>query len=162
MANTVNHFTRKYLTSYEIGFIVNEMLNKDNAVEREIVKVGLVAQLTVKDLVELTDEAFKEKFEDCNGVYDYIMEKGIDLTKIVNYNDIDRLVNEELGVNKVIRDFVVEFENKISKSLEGLDLNKAIGELKELAEKDKDLTNMSKEEFDKKFNSDKQYSKGVD
>ena len=52
------------------------MLNKDNAVEREIVKVGLVAQLTVKDLVELTDEAFKEKFDDCNSVYDYVMKKG--------------------------------------------------------------------------------------
>ena len=146
MANTTTVFIKKYLTSNELAFVVSEMLKHDNAVDREVVKVGMVAQLVVKELGE---------YEDCNGVYDYVMEKGIDLTKIVNYNDIDRLVNEELGVNKVVRDFVVEFENKISKSLEGLDLNKAIGELKELAEKDKDLTNMSKEEFDKKFNSDK-------
>lgn len=125
MANTTTVFIKKYLTSNELAFIVSEMLKHDNAVDREIVKVGMVAQLVVKELGE---------YEDCNGVYDYVMEKGIDLTKIVNYNDIDKIVNEELGVNKVIRDFVVEFENKISKSLEGLDLNKAIGELKELAE----------------------------
>lgn len=126
MANTATVFIKKYLTSNELAFVVSEMLKHDNAVDREVVKVGMVAQLVVKELGE---------YEDCNGVYDYVMEKGIDLTKIVNYNDIDRLVNEELGVNKVIRDFVVEFENKISKSLEGLDLNKAIGELKELADK---------------------------
>ena len=125
MANTTTVFIKKYLTSNELAFVVSEMLKHDNVVDREVVKVGMVAQLVVKELGE---------YEDCNGVYDYVMEKGIDLTKIVNYNDIDRLVNEELGVNKVIRDFVVEFENKISKSLEGLDLNKAIEELKELAD----------------------------
>ena len=146
MANTTTVFIKKYLTSNELAFVVSEMLKHDNAVDREIVKIGMVAQLVLKEL---------DEYNDCNDVYDYVMEKGIDLTKIVNYNDIDRLINEELGVNKVIRDFVIEFENKISKSLEGLDLNRAIGELKELAEKDKDLMNMSKEEFDKKFNSDK-------
>lgn len=151
MANTVNHFTRKYLTSYEIGFIVNEMLNKDNAVEREIVKVGLVAQLTVKDLVELTDEAFKEKFDDCNSVYDYVMEKGIDLTKIVNYEAIDRLYNDEVGVNKIIKDFVDSFKGEISKSLEGLNLGDAIAQLKELSENHDKIVNMPKAEFEEKY-----------
>lgn len=150
MANTVNHFTRKYLTSYEIGFIVNEMLNKDNAVEREIVKVGLVAQLTVKDLVELTDEAFKEKFEDCNSVYDYVMEKGIDLTKIVNYEALDRLYNEEVGVNKIIKDFVDDFKNEISKSLEGINLNEAVSQLRELSENHKKIVEMPKAELEEK------------
>ena len=150
MANTVNHFTRKYLTSYEIGFIVNEMLNKDNAVEREIVKVGLVAQLTVKDLVELTDEAFKEKFEDCNSVYDYVMEKGIDLTKIVNYEALDRLYNEEVGVNKIIKDFVDDFKNEISKSLEGLNLNEAVSQLRELSENHEKIVKMPKSELEEK------------
>lgn len=126
MANTTTVFIKKYLTSNELAFVISEMLKHDNAVDREIVKVGMVAQLVVKELGE---------YEDCNDVYDYVMEKGIDLTKIVNYNDIDRLVNEELGVNKVIRDFVIEFENKISKSLEGLDLNDAITQLKEISNK---------------------------
>ena len=149
MANTVNHFTRKYLTSYEIGFIVNEMLNKDSAVEREIVKVGLVAQLTVKDLVELTDEAFKEKFDDCNTVYDYVMEKGIDLTKIVNYEALDRLYNEEVGTNKIIKDFVDSFKNEISKSLEGLNLSDAVKQLKDMSENHDNIINMPKAELNK-------------
>ena len=132
MANTTTVFIKKYLTSNEIAFIVSEMLKHDNAVDREIVKVGMVAQLVLKEL---------DEYSDCNDVYDYVMEKGIDLTKIVNYNDIDKIVNEELGVNKVIRDFVVEFENKISKSLEGLDLNSAITQLKELADNHEDIIN---------------------
>jgi hypothetical protein len=130
MANTTSIFTKKYLTSMEMGYIINEMLKRDNAVEREIVKVGMVAQLTLKELGE---------YEDCNDVYDYVMSKGIDLTKIVNYNDIDRLYNDEVGVNKIIKDFVNEFEDKISKSLDGLDLNGAIGQLKELAEKNEEI-----------------------
>lgn len=150
MANTVNHFTRKYLTSYEIEFIVNEMLNKENAVEREIVKVGLVAQLTVKDLVELTDEVFKEKFDDCNGVYDYVMEKGIDLTKIVNYEALDRLYNEEVGVNRIIKDFVDDFKNEISKSLEGINLNEAVSQLRELSENHEKIVEMPKVELEEK------------
>lgn len=153
MANTVNHFTKKYLTSEEIGFIVNEMLNKDNAVEREIVKVGLVAQLTVKDLVELTNEAFKEKFDDCNGVYDYVMEKGIDLTKIVNYEALDRLYNEEVGVNRIIKDFVDDFKNEISKSLEGINLNEAVSQLRELSENHEKIVEMPKAELEEKYGS---------
>ena len=125
MANTTV-FTKKYLTSDEISYVVNEMVQRKNAVEREIVKVGMVAQLVIKDLGE---------YENCNDIYDYIMEKGIDLTKIVNYNDIDKFVNEELGVNKIIADFVEDFTKNISKSLEGLDLNGAIAQLKEIADK---------------------------
>ena len=125
MANTTV-FTKKYLTSNEISYVVNEMIQRKNAVEREIVKVGMVAQLVIKDLGE---------YENCNDIYDYIMEKGIDLTKIVNYNDIDKFVNEELGVNKIIADFVEDFTKNISKSLEGLDLNGAIAQLKEIADK---------------------------
>lgn len=125
MANTSTVFTKKYLTSDEISYVVNEMVQRKNAVEREIVKVGMVAQLVIKDLGE---------YENCNDIYDYIMEKGIDLTKIVNYNDIDKFVNEELGVNKIIADFVEDFTKNISKSLEGLDLNGAIAQLKEIAD----------------------------
>ena len=125
MANTVNHFSRKYLTSDEMAFIINEMLKHDNAMEREIAKVGMVAQLVVKDLGE---------YKDCNDVYDFVMKKGIDLTKVVNYEALDRVYNEEVGVNKIIKDFVIDFENKISKSLEGLDLNSAVTQLKELAD----------------------------
>lgn len=138
MANTTTSiFVKKYLTSEEILFIVNEMLKHDDAVGREIVKVGMVAQLVVKNIGE---------FEDCNGVYDYVMEKGIDLTKIVNYNTIDKLVNEELGINKIMKGFIEEFENNISKSLEKLDLNSAVKELKEIADNHDNIIDMPKSE----------------
>lgn len=128
MANTTktNIFIRKYLTSEEINYIINEMLNRDNAFEREIVKVGMVAQLLVKDL---------GKFEDCNGVYDYVMENNIDLEKnIVNYSIIDKLVDKELGIDKFMKEFLISFDEKINESMKNLDLNGAIKELKELAE----------------------------
>ena len=142
MANTVNYFTRKYLTSDEMAFIIKEMLKHDNTVEREIVKVGMVAQLVVKELGE---------YEDCNGVYDYVMEKGIDLTKIVNYEAIDRLYNEEVGINKTIKDFVDSFKSEISKSLEGLNLGDAIAQLKELSENHDKIVEMPKTELEEKY-----------
>ena len=138
MANTVNHFSRKYLTSDEMTFIINEMLKHDNAIEREIVKVGMVAQLVVKDLGE---------YNDCNDVYDFVMEKGIDLTKVVNYEALDRIYNEEVGVNKTIKDFVDDFKNEITKSLNGLNLSDAVQQLKELSENHENVVNMPKTEI---------------
>lgn len=140
MANTVNHFSRKYLTSDEMAFIINEMLKHDNAIEREIAKVGMVAQLVVKDLGE---------YNDCNDVYDFVMEKGIDLTKIVNYEALDRVYNEEIGVNKIIKDFVDDFKNEISKSLKGLNLSDAVKQLKDISKNHDNIINMPKEELNK-------------
>jgi hypothetical protein len=133
MANTTkaNIFIRKYLTSEEINYIINEMLNRDNAFEREIVKVGMVAQLLVKDLGE---------FEDCNGVYDYVMENNIDLEKnIVNYSIIDKLVDKELSIDKFMKEFIISFDERINESMKNLDLNGAIKELKEVAESNKEI-----------------------
>lgn len=133
MANTTktNIFIRKYLTSEEINYIINEMLNRDNAFEREIVKIGMVAQLLVKDLGE---------FEDCNGIYDYVMENNIDLEKnIVNYSIIDKIVDKELGVDKFVKEFIIGFDERINESMKNLDLNGAIKELKEVAENNKEI-----------------------
>lgn len=133
MANTTktNIFIRKYLTSEEINYIINEMLNRDNAFEREIVKVGMVAQLLVKDLGE---------FEDCNGVYDYVMENNIDIEKnIVNYSIIDKLVDKELSIDKFMKEFIIGFDERLNESMKNLDLNGAIKELKEVAESNKEI-----------------------
>ena len=133
MANTTktNIFIRKYLTSEEINYIINEMLNRDNAFEREIVKIGMIAQLLVKDLGE---------FEDCNGVYDYVMENNIDLEKnIVNYSIIDKIVDKELSIDKFMKEFIISFDERINESMKNLDLNGAIKELKEVAESNKEI-----------------------
>ena len=124
---------RDYLTSAELGFIVNSMLEKDSALDREIVKVGLVAQLVAEDLGE---------FEDCNDVYDKVVaDDTINLSAIVNnYDVIDKIVAEELSVNKILKDFVIDINKKLDE-IGNIDLENAIQQLKEVA---KDETKVKK------------------
>ena len=118
---------RDYLKSEELAFIVNTMLEKDNALDREIVKVGLVAQLLGEDIGE---------FNDCNDVYDKVVaDDTINLSKIVNnYDVIDKIVAEELGVNNILKDFVKDINERLDK-MENINLDSAIKQLKEISEK---------------------------
>lgn len=119
---------RDYLTSNELEYIVNAMLEKDNAVEREIVKVGLVAQLVCEEIGD---------FNDCNDIYDKVVaDPKINFSAIVNnYDIIDKLVSEEIGVNKILKDFVDDINKKLDNATKNIDLNGAISQLKEIAEK---------------------------
>lgn len=118
---------RDYLTSQELGYIINAMLEKETALEREIVKVALVAQLVCEDIGD---------FEDCNDIYDKVVaDSKINFDGIVtNYYIIDALIAQETGVNKILKDFINDISEKIMKSIENLDLNSAIKELKSLSE----------------------------
>lgn len=120
--------TRDYLTSAELGYIINAMVEKDSAVEREIVKVALVAQLLCEDIGD---------FEDCNDIYDKVIsDSTINFSKIVNnYDIIDKLYAEETGVNKILKDFIEDINKKIDDSIKNLDLNSVISQLKEIADK---------------------------
>ena len=120
---------RDYLTSQELGYIVSAMLEKETALEREIVKVALVAQLVCEDLGD---------FEDCNDIYDKVVaDSKISFDGIVtNYYIIDKLIAEETGINKILKDFIENVNEKIVKSVENLDLKSAIKELKEISEKE--------------------------
>ena len=119
---------RDYLTSNELEYIVNAMLEKDNAVEKEIVKVGLVAQLVCEEIGD---------FNDCNDIYDKVVaDPKINFSAIINnYNIIDKLVAEEMGVNKILKDFVDDINKKLDNATKNIDLNGAIKQLKEIAEK---------------------------
>ena len=119
---------RDYLKSEELNFIVNAMLEKDNALDREIVKVGLVAQLLAEDIGE---------FNDCNEVYDKVVaDSTINLSAIVNnYDVIDKIVAEELGVNNILKEFVKDINEKLDKSIGNMNLDGAIKQLKEISEK---------------------------
>lgn len=133
-------FERDYLTSSELGFIINAMLEKDNALDREIVKVGLVAQLLADDIGE---------FEDCNDIYDKVVaDDTINLSVIVNnYDIIDKIVSEELGINKIIKEFVESINGKLDKSMESIeniDLKGAIKQLQEINDKQKSTVKGSK------------------
>lgn len=120
---------RDYLTSQELGYIVSAMLEKETALEREVVKVALVAQLVCEDLGD---------FEDCNDIYDKVVsDNKINFDGIVtNYYVIDKLFAEETGINKIFKDFIENVSTKIVKSVENLDLKSAIKELKEISEKE--------------------------
>ena len=119
---------RDYLTSSEISYIVDTMLEKETAFEREILKVALVAQLVCEDIGEFTD---------CNDIYDKVMTNDkINLSVIVrNYNVIDKIYQEETGANKILKDFIEDISVKIDNSIKNLDLNTAISQLKEIADK---------------------------
>lgn len=124
---------RDYLTSDELNYIVNAMLEKETALEREIVKVGLIAQL-------ITDDEDIDKLNNCNDIYDKVIaDNTINFSAIINnYDIIDKIVAEEMGTNKILKDFVTEISTKLDESIKNLDLNLAINQLKELAEKEED------------------------
>ena len=100
---------KKYLTSNEIMEVVNELTKVENgelvhktAIERYILKVGMVAQIVLDDM---------DKFKDCNEIYDYVVENDIDFEmEVNNYYMVDVLVKEELSATNVIRDFVKYME----------------------------------------------------
>ena len=100
---------KKYLTSNELMEVVNELTKAENgelvhktAIERYILKVGMVAQIVLDDM---------DKFKDCNEIYDYVVENDIDFEmEVNNYYMIDVLVKEELSTTNVIRDFVKYME----------------------------------------------------
>lgn len=119
---------RDYLTSEELGYIVNAMLEKETAVEREIVKVALVAQLVCEEIGD---------FNDCNDIYDKVVaDPKFNFSEIINnYNIIDKLVAEEMGVNKILKDFVNDINKKLDNATKNMDLNGAIKQLKEISEK---------------------------
>ena len=97
-------------------------------VEKEIVKVGLVAQLVCEEIGD---------FNDCNDIYDKVVaDPKINFSAIVNnYDIIDKLVSEEIGVNKILKDFVDDINKKLDNATKNIDLNGAINQLKEIAEK---------------------------
>lgn len=120
---------RNYLTSEEVDYIINAMLNKETALEREVVKIGLIAQLLCDDIGE---------FENCNDIYDKIVaDNTMNFEAIVNnYNIIDKLVAEELSVNNIIKDFIKNINKKLDE-IGKIDLDSAIEKLKEISEEQK-------------------------
>lgn len=116
---------KNYLTSKEIMGVVSELTVSENgelvhktAIERYILKVGMVAQIVLDGM---------DKFNDCNEIYDYVMENNIDFDiEVSNYYMIDILVKEELGVTNIIRDFVKSMETSMKDLPNTLDVEKAL------------------------------------
>lgn len=109
---------RKYLTSSELMNIVKELVQHDNAVEREIIKISIIVQI-------LTD---CEEKETANDYYDtYMAQDDIDIdTDVKNAYIIDTLVNKELSVDHLSKIFM----ESLNKQLSGFNLNESIDKLK--------------------------------
>ena len=120
---------RDYLTSSEISYIIEAMLEKETALEREVVKVALVAQLLCEEIGD---------FEDCNDIYDKVVaDDKLNFSAIINnYDIIDKLYAEETGINSIIKGFVEDINKKLDESVKNLDLNGVIKQLKEISETD--------------------------
>lgn len=128
MATTTNLFKKKYLTSIEILFILSEMAKHENVAEREIIKVALVAQYTLKDLE-------KEEFEDCNDIYDYVMSHGIDLKKnIFNYQQLEDLANKEFGLETFVKNFMISVSEQIKESIDNVNVDEVMSKINEYAD----------------------------
>ena len=118
-------FKRNYLTVDDLSVIVANMIQREEAVNREILKIGITAQLLIEDLGE---------FNNCDDIYDLVMKENIDFNKeVINFDRIDYLVEQEIGVVKVVKDFVDDMSKKITKSIESLDLNTVVKQLGEIA-----------------------------
>lgn len=133
---------RDYLTSQELNYIINAMLEKETALEREVVKTALIAQLVCEEIGD---------FEDCNDIYDKVMaDSKINFSEIINnYNIIDKIYAEETGVNKILKDFVNNINIKLDNATKNMDLNGAINQLKEIANSHNEILEVKPTKGDK-------------
>lgn len=109
---------KNYLTANELGFVLTEMKkHEDDALEREIVKDGLIAQIIMDD-----EELLKlGEFNGCDDIYNKLLEQDIELDKIVkNYYIVDYLYKEDMSIKHDIKDFLNSIEDKLDKSFKKL------------------------------------------
>lgn len=132
MATATNIFAKNYLTTNEMLMIIDEMSKHDEAINREIVKVALVAQFTLKDLD-------KEEFADCNEIYDYVVKKKIDFNKnIFNYQDLNDVIKQTFGLEAFMKNFIIGASEKLSESINNVNVEELQNVIQDFAEvKDK-------------------------
>lgn len=96
---------RNYLTAEELIFIVENILKAETEVEKEIIKIGIIAQLLIEDL---------EERDTCNEYFDIVFENGIDFSReVVNYYMIDKIVEKENSLYSIIKSLIESLEDSI-------------------------------------------------
>lgn len=120
---------RDYLTSVEIEYVVTQILQTESAYDKEILQIGLVAQILL--------ESLPEDFTTCAQIYDYLLENKVDLQSlVVNYSMIDRIYAEETSVSNTVAKFLEGFASKIeeyAKSVDMASLQNIVDQMKELS-----------------------------
>lgn len=122
---------RDYLTSVEIEYIVTQILQCESAYDKEILQIGLVAQILL--------ESLPEDFTSCAQIYDYLLENEVDLETLVsNYYMIDKIYEEETSVSNTVAKFLEGFASKIeeyAKTVDMASLQNIVDQMKELGVK---------------------------
>lgn len=120
---------RNYLTSVEIEYIVTQILQCESAYDKEILQIGLVAQILL--------ESLPEDFTSCAQIYDYLLENEVDLETLVsNYYMIDKIYEEETSVSNTVAKFLEGFASKIeeyAKTVDMSSLQNIVDQMKELS-----------------------------
>lgn len=113
---------KRYLTSAEINFIVNACVQLyPDWTSIEFCKWGIVAQLVCED-------EDISKLDNCNDIYDYLVENGIDLYQYVdNIKKLDELIEKSVSVDVQLNQVLTEIE----KGIEELNLKDTLKELTE-------------------------------
>lgn len=101
------NLTKNYLTIEEIANIVDQMVTHNISYNREITKVSLVSQYC-------TDGNFTDKTD--VEIYNMVAEDGIldeyDM-QIHNYYMIDKMVKEDIGIEKNVGEFLTNLDKKV-------------------------------------------------
>lgn len=122
---------RDYLTSVEIEYVVTQILQTESAYDKEILQIGLVAQILL--------ETLPEDFTTCAQIYDYLLENKVDLQSlVVNYSMIDRIYAEETSASNTVAKFLEGFASKIeeyAKTVDMASLQNMVDQMKELSVK---------------------------
>ena len=130
---------KKYLTTDELVQIVDTLKTKETFIEKEIIKIGMVAQFCIDDFIENKEDL------DCGEIYDLIVKDETNIYDdivlgIKNYHVIDDIMSNEDGVVSLIKSFLEEVEEKIDNTENpALALSEAIEKLKELSDKNANI-----------------------
>ena len=120
---------RQYLTSEEIAFISNKMINTNSVFERTMIKWGLIGQFLYdfEGVLDITDET------STNDIYNCMVENNIDIYfDIHNIDDLDQIVNAEFSVSKTVEKVLNGVIEKLNESTKDIDPKALMVELNKL------------------------------
>lgn len=127
---------KNYLLAEELVEIIDVLKQHDSAIEREIIKFGMIAQYCIDEFIENKDNL------DCGEIYNLLVkDENIyeDLMlSIKNFHTIDYVFEQERSIYNLIDSFIVDLTERVDKMVEngnGLNLEQAILKLQELSDK---------------------------
>ena len=123
---------RNYLTSEEIAYISNEMINANSEFERIMIKWGIVGQFLYDfgEDFKVTDDTTT------NDIYNYMVSNGVEIMRDVeNIYHLDNIVDTELGTTKTIEKVLNEIVDRLDESMKNIDPKELMVELNKINNK---------------------------